>query len=433
MKVQKSIAGVIALSGISATSLYAAQPPISTSVKSDVFYNTAAGLVALSNDVTPRQQCIPYAFNHSSYYMSGCANTASGVAALQYNLTGYANTATGAGTLRKNATGFNNTAMGALSMYDSTSGWGNSAFGTATLFSNSTGTHNAAAGSYALFSNTTGNANTTVGQVSMYLNTSGTGNAALGQKALYRNTTASYNTAAGLKSAYSNQVGAYNVALGSMALYANTSGFGNTAVGYYAGHVPVTGNYNTYVGYNVPGISTTDNYVTQIGVFSQPAGGPAYTPTTYIAGISTAVITGAQVVVNANGQLGVLASAERYKTDIAALGATSAKLAELRPVSFHLKSEPDGAIQYGLIAEEVNRVYPELVIHDKEGNIQGVRYDELAPMLLNEMQAETARIAALEQQNAAMKQQLAELSELKAELSAALLQLKASQSIIAKR
>jgi hypothetical protein len=88
--------------------------------------------------------------------------------------------------------------------------------------------------------------------------------------------------------------------------------------------------------------------------------------------------------VTSSGQLGVLASSERYKTAITPMGENTKKLEQLRPVSFHLKTDPKGAVQYGLIAEEVDKVYPELVIRDDTGKIQGVRYDELAPMLLNE-------------------------------------------------
>ena len=128
----------------------------------------------------------------------------------------------------------------------------------------------------------------------------------------------------------------------------------------------------------------------------------------------------------ASGQLGVLASSERYKTAIETMSADDAKLARLRPVTFHLKSDPGGAIQYGLIAEEVDKIYPELVIHDQAGQIQGVRYDELAPMLLNQVQRQqktlTAQSAAIETQAVefrAMKMQIAELVRDNEELRAA--------------
>jgi hypothetical protein len=113
-------------------------------------------------------------------------------------------------------------------------------------------------------------------------------------------------------------------------------------------------------------------------------------------------VSGNAVVVSSSGQLGVTLSSERYKTAIAPMGAYTAKLTQLRPVTFHLKTDPGGALQSGLIAEEVAKVYPELVIRDQKGRIDGVRYDELAPMLLNETQQQAAKIRALEQQVAEM-------------------------------
>jgi hypothetical protein len=123
----------------------------------------------------------------------------------------------------------------------------------------------------------------------------------------------------------------------------------------------------------------------------------------YIAGITTTKLTGAAVYVNSAGQLGVLASSERYKEDIETMSTSTQRLHQLRPVSYHLKTDPPGAIQYGLIAEEVDKVYPELVIRDEAGNIQGVRYEELAPMLLSVVQQQTARLDALERQLSEMR------------------------------
>ncbi len=152
----------------------------------------------------------------------------------------------------------------------------------------------------------------------------------------------------------------------------------------------------------------------------------------FVAGITGAHITGSAVYVTSSGQLGVLASSERYKTAIAPMGGSTGKLWNLRPVTFHLKSDPKGALQYGLIAEEVAKVYPELVIRDEAGHIQGVRYEELAPMLLNEVRKQAAEIRDLKQQ----RQQFATQSELKAlkkQLQAALLKLRASDSLVAQR
>jgi hypothetical protein len=108
--------------------------------------------------------------------------------------------------------------------------------------------------------------------------------------------------------------------------------------------------------------------------------------TTSIAGISGASVSGSAVYVSSTGQLGLLSSSERFKTAITPMGATTGKLDELRPVTFQYKTDPQGARQYGLIAEEVAEVYPELVVRDAKGKIISVRYDELAPMLLNEVQ-----------------------------------------------
>jgi len=146
------------------------------------------------------------------------------------------------------------------------------------------------------------------------------------------------------------------------------------------------------------------------------------------------------VYVTAGGRLGVLASSERYKTAIEPMGSKTAKLEQLRPVAFHLKSDPKGALQYGLIAEEVAKVYPELVIRNEKGRIEGVRYDELAPMLLNEVQVQAAEIRDLNSQAVAQanqlkstQQQVAELNDLKQELRAALLKLQAKDQLVAQR
>ena len=128
---------------------------------------------------------------------------------------------------------------------------------------------------------------------------------------------------------------------------------------------------------------------------------------TYISGISNAKVTGSAVYVTSTGQLGVQASSERYKTAIASMGSNSSKLAQLRPVTFRLKTDPEGVTQYGLIAEEVAKVYPELVIHDAAGKIEGVRYEELAPMLLNEAQQEHQTVASQAQKLATQDKQIA--------------------------
>jgi len=132
----------------------------------------------------------------------------------------------------------------------------------------------------------------------------------------------------------------------------------------------------------------------------------------------------------------VVASSERFKTAIAPMGSNTAKLAQLRPVTFKLKSDATGTRQYGLIAEEVAKVYPELVIRDESGRIDGVRYEELAPMLLNEVQKQAAEIRDLKEQQ---KQSVAQAEELRdvqqqlVELHAALAKLQSKDELVAKR
>ena len=122
-------------------------------------------------------------------------------------------------------------------------------------------------------------------------------------------------------------------------------------------------------------------------------GSPTKQTSAYIAGVYGKPVTGSAVMISSTGQLGVVTSSERFKTAIEPMGSRSAKLSQLRPVSFHLKSDPQGPLQYGLIAEEVARVYPELAIRGEKGRIDGVRYDELAPMLLNVVQRQQQRLA----------------------------------------
>jgi endosialidase-like protein len=144
---------------------------------------------------------------------------------------------------------------------------------------------------------------------------------------------------------------------------------------------------------------------------------------TFIAGIYGTSVTGSTVVVSSTGQLGVTVSSERYKTGIASMGSCTAKLTQLRPVTFHLKTDPAGALQAGLIAEEVAKVYPELVIRDAKGRIDGVRYDALAPMLLNEMQ----------KRNEAQDAEMRDLKRQMADIHAALLKLQTKDERIAQR
>ena len=268
---------------------------------------------------------------------------------------------------------------------------------------------------------------------------------------MLRNATGSYNSASGFQALVANIAGDKNEASGAWALYFNTYGHDNTASGHDALHSNTAGSYNIGLGANAGYNVTTGYHNIEIGNVGNPADngtiriGTALTHvTTYIAGINNAHVTGGAVYISSTGQLGVLASSERYKTAVAPMGKGTEKLQELRPVTFHLKTDPKGAIQYGLIAEEVAKVYPELVIRDVAGQIEGLRYEELAPMLLNEVQKHAAEFRNLEQQEQeriaaqdakirGLELQIADLNNLTEEMRAALKALKAKDQFIAQR
>jgi hypothetical protein len=231
---------------------------------------------------------------------------------------------------------------------------------------------------------------------------------------------------------YRNRNGSSNTASGYGALNANVSGNRNIAVGFQAGANLTTGSYNIDMGN--PGEST-DGVAADSGVIRIGTQSPTALQTlTYIAGIyDNTTVSGLAVVIDSNGQLGTVASSERFKTAIAPMGSNTAKLQQLRPVTFKYKADAQGTPRYGLIAEEVAKVYPELVIRGEKGRIDGVRYDELAPMLLNEAQRQQQKITAQAAEIRDLKKQVAELNDLKQEMRAALRELKSKDQFVAKR
>jgi len=317
---------------------------------------------------------------------------------------GYGNTAMGGGVLYDLASGYYyNTGAGYLALYLNQTGQYNTAFGTAALLEN-TASYNTALGTFALEINGAGAANTAVGYEALGQNTGGGDNTAVGYDALYNNTGGLFNVAVGQGALQANQNGSSNTAIGETALL-NATGGGNIAIGEKAGISLTTGNSNIYIGSS--GANESDTI--RIGGSAQTA--------TYVAGIYGSPVTGSAVYVTSSGQLGVLASSERFKTDIETMPELSSKLAKLRPVTFHYKTEPKGMLQYGLIAEEVDKVYPELVIRDEKGTIQGVRYEELAPMLLHEMQKQQQKIDAQDAKIHRLELQVAKVNDLQRELT----------------
>src|SRR5438477_6516510 len=310
-------------------------------------------------------------------------NTANGVGSLYTNNYGNYNTATGVGALRANYSGSNNTANGINSLLSNINGGDNTATGAGALQKNVTGGANTANGSFALFSNTNGAFNTASGDVAMHNNTTGSSNTAVGIQALSK----------------------------------NISGSDNTALGVLAGQNLTTGNNNIDIGANVLGTAGESGKI-RIGKQGTQNG-------TFIAGISGVAVTGSTVVVNALGKLGVAASSARFKDDIKPMDKSSEAILGLKPITFHYKKEidPEGIPQFGLIAEQVEKVSPDLVARDDKEKVYTVRYEAVNAMLLNEFLKEHRNVA--EQQST--------IAELKTTVAQQQKQIAAQQGIAAQQ
>jgi len=276
-----------------------------------------------------------------------------------------------------------NTAEGDNALFSLTTGFDNTAIGYSALFSN-TSSANTAIGAAALYSNTTGNNETATGFAALFSNTIGLYNTAYGSNALYFNTTGNNNTASGESALVSNTTGGNNTANGAVALAFNTTGGRNIALGSLAGFNLTTGSNNIDIGNE--GVAAEANTI-RIGTQGTQTA-------TFIAGISGAGVTGAAVVVSSSGQLGVAPSSERFKEQIKAMDKASEALLALKPVTFRYKHEldPNGIVQFGLVAEEVAQVDPDLVVRDAKGKIFTVRYEAVNAMLLNEFLKEHRKV-----------------------------------------
>jgi hypothetical protein len=355
----------------------------------------------------------------SSALLVGLTNgvTAAGFGALSVNASGTNNTATGHNALALNTTGSQNTAGGGYALSANTSGSHNTAHGYNALESNITGSYNTATGYSALAYNAGAYYNTATGAYSLFSNSSGQDNTASGYYAMYTNTIGGQNTADGYYALYSNSAGFNNTAIGFNALY-STTGNNNIAVGYQAGYVVSGGSYNIHVGSQG---SSTDNATIRIGT---PGTQTAFFAAG-IRGVTTGMSDAISVYIDSNGQLGTVSSSRRFKEDIHDMGDASLGLMRLRPVTFRYKKPfADGLkpLQYGLIAEEVAEVYPDLVARSADGQIETVKYQELDSMLINEVQRLQADIGKLQEQleDQRHQNQLLEvrLSRIEAELAA---------------
>jgi uncharacterized coiled-coil protein SlyX len=335
---------------------------------------------------------------------TGIDNTAVGFSSLLSVTDGEFNTAIGAGALLANISSLN-TATGAGALLDNTTGADNTATGSFALLNNTTGTFNTATGASALFSNTEGVRNTANGETALLFNTTGSENTATGNAALVENIDGSFNTANGLDALHDNTHGDDNTADGIGALEHNATGNNNTAVGSDALSGITSGNSNTVVGKNAgANLTSSDSNNIDIGFDVHGVSGESNTirignddiTDTFCRGISGATVAGgAAVFVASNGHMGTTTSSARFKEGIKPMGNASEAILALRPVSFRYKKQidPQGIPEFGLIAEEVEKVNPDLVIRDPEGKPYTVRYDQVNAMLLNEFLKEHKKVA----------------------------------------
>ena len=314
-------------------------------------------------------------------------NAAEGQRALFSLTTGSANTAVGWFSLSTNVAGSFNTATGAGSLLFNTADQ-NTAFGAAALLFNTTGINNTAVGAAALSNNTTAEGNTANGAFALFSNTEGVVNTASGAAALSSNTTGSNNTAYG-EEALENSNNNHNTAVGSSALRSNTTGSVNTALGSFAG-------------INV----TTADRVICIGINGENVSNSCFIGN--IREVTTAQPNAIPVLIDSAGQLGTTSSSRRFKKEIQPMDKASESLLALKPVTFHYKSDNTSTPQFGLIAEEVADINPDLVVRDEKGEIYTVRYDAVNAMLLNEFLKEHRKV----------EEQQATITQLKAELQA---------------
>ena len=285
------------------------------------------------------------------------------------------------------------TFLGDDALPNNTTGIDNTATGDVALASNTTGLFNTANGASALFTNTTGENNTANGAFALYNNTIGNFNTADGGDALSQNTSGSENTATGLDALHYNTTGNNNTAIGVDALYNNT-GSNNIGLGHNAGSNLTTGSNNIDIGALGAGESNT----TRIGKKGTQR-------TTYIAGISGATVAGGVgVIIDTFGRLGTVVSSERFKDKIKPMDKASEAILALKPVTFRYKHEldPDGIPQFGLVAEQVEKINPDLVARDDQGKPYSVRYEAVNAMLLNEFLKEHRTV---EQQATTIAQQ----------------------------
>src|SRR6266566_5111421 len=325
----------------------------------------------------------------------GGANNGEGIGVLVNRTTGIWNSGAGYQALNHLTAGNQNTATGLRSLFSDINGGYNTATGVSSLFSNTGGFFNVATGAYSLANNTTGVQNTAVGYAALFRNTLAEANCAFGEAALYHNVKAFVNNAFGVQALFNNLTGETNNAFGIQALDSNVSGTGNTAIGDSAGF-DVTGSGNVCIGEGVFGETGVDDstYIRNINTTAQPIVGG-------VDGVTVDLTT---------GKLGHGVSSRRYKEQIKPMDKASELLFALKPVTYRYKKEidPKQTLDFGLIAEEVAKVSPELAIRDAKGQVSNVRYNAINAMLLNEFLKEHQQVVEQQATIAELKSTVAQ-------------------------
>jgi hypothetical protein len=359
--------------------------------------HVAAGSINLE-DSTPSSGNILKAGNPFIHNF-GPVNTFMGSGAGNFSVIGDTNVGIGFNALASLTAGFSNTAVGGLALLSNTIGNTNTALGRGALQFNTEGNLNTATGRSALFTNVIGSANTADGVNALQSNFSGIRNNAMGESALFNNST-----------------GNANVAIGNEALRNVPDGANNIAIGDSSGTNLQAGSSNIYIGY--PGAAAfSESNTVRIGNCYNGIFGCTHR-SFFVAGVATTSVSGVPVLVSPNGQLGVAPSSRRFKSEISDMGEATRNLRKLRPVTFYYKPEVqrgERQLQYGLIAEEVAAVYPELVEYSDTGEPFSVRYQLLGTMLLNELQRQDHQ---LEEQQKQFQAQEAKIAQLQVQLAA---------------
>jgi uncharacterized coiled-coil protein SlyX len=297
-----------------------------------------------------------------------------------------------------------NTAEGQNALFSLTNGGFNTAVGYLSLRSNTTGPYNTALGAGALSSNITGDGNTADGVLALFSNLTGGANTATGINALFSNTVGSDNTGTGLGALTFNTAGDNNTATGYGAL-GNSTGSSNTALGAFAGADVTTASNVICIGFDVRG-NNVDNSCYIGNIFGDTSSG------------------GTAVFVNSNGRLGTMTSSRRFKEEIKPMDKASEALLALKPVSFRYKKEidPQRTQQFGLVAEDVEKVNPDLVVRDENGKVNSVRYEQVNAMLLNEFLKEHKKVEELKSTTARQEATITNLTSTVAKQETAIAQ-----------